>query len=156
MKHINKNQNRADYLGLISRINLERLDLFLVLPDTANDYCGELIEEGMGAMRSPPLDKKLSQATAVKMMQDLAASSGHWLERLTLHLTRVTYYDRTDPRILCAKLQVRREKRAGTQDHFEFRGKQAWTTNKQMEEDLEPEWPDVFSVPRPRTRFTAV
>jgi hypothetical protein len=144
MKHTDEIQDRADCLGLISRINLERLDLFLSLPGRANEYCGKLIPEGMGAMDSPPLDKKRSQAAAVEMMQDLAAGSGHWLERLTLHLTRMACYDRGDPCKLWAKLQVRRDKRAGAQDHFEFRGKQEWDYKEKMEEDLELEWPFVF------------
>jgi hypothetical protein len=127
----------------MSRMNLERLDLFLHLPGTANDYCGELIQERTGTS-SPSLDKKRSQAAAVGMMQNLAAGSGHWLKRLTLHLTRMTYDERADPIELWAKLQVRQSKRTGAQDHFEFRGKQQWDRQEKMEEDLELEWPVLF------------
>jgi hypothetical protein len=144
MKHTDKIQDRADYLALMSRMNLERLDLFLDLPGTANDYCGELIREGMGEMRSPSLDKKQSQVAAVDMMQDLAAGPGRGLERLTLHLFRMASWDRGDPCRLWAKLQVRQVKRAGEQDHFEFRGKQEWNFEDKIEEDLELEWPVVF------------
>jgi hypothetical protein len=144
MEYTNEIQDRANCLRLISRIELKRLDLFLNLPGTANDYCGELIPERMGEMRSPSLDKKRSQVAAVEMMQDLAAGSGHWLERLTLHLTRMTYCDRADPCKLWAKLQVRRDKRAGAQDYFEFSGKQEWDFKDRIEEDLELEWPVVF------------
>jgi hypothetical protein len=145
MKHTDKIQDRADCLALMSRMNLERLDLFLNLPGAANDYCGELIPRGMGEMRSPSLDKKRSQAAAVEMMQNLAAGPGRWLERLTIHLTRMASWDRGDPCKLWAKLQVRQDKhRAGEQDHFEFRGKQEWNFEEKMEEDLELEWPVVF------------
>jgi hypothetical protein len=141
MKHTDDLQDRANCLALVSCMKLERLDLFMDIPGSANDYCGKLIAEGMGAMRSPSLDKKRSQAAAVEMMQNLAIASGHWPERLTLHLTRMSYCDRADPYRLWAKLQVRHSKRAGVHDHFEFCGKQEWNSR---EEDLELEWPVLF------------
>ncbi|KAH7385164.1 hypothetical protein DE146DRAFT_748088 [Phaeosphaeria sp. MPI-PUGE-AT-0046c] len=137
-------KQRSEYLELMSRMTLERLELFMELPSTATDFCDELASGRRGGTISPSLDKERSQAAAVEIMQSLSAGKAQPLERLTMHLTRMSCDERLDPYKLWAKLQVRRDERSGMQDHFEFRGKQRWSFREGVEEELELEGPNVF------------
>lgn len=131
-------ESREKSLELISSMRLEKLDLFLHLPDEASDYSAELTQDAMGTRPAPELDIEGSRKAAVKIMEDVSRAQIRPLERLTLHIVRTGRSDRWQPYLMFGKLQVRRPKGEGLvgDDVYEFRGKQEWGGMGDLQEEL--------------------
>jgi len=131
-------ESREKSLELISSMRLEKLDLFLHLPDEASDYSAELTQDAFGNRPTPELDIKGSRKAAVKIMEDVSRAQMRPLERLTLHIVRIGRLDRWQPFLMFGKLQVRRRKGEGLDGDnvYEYRGKQEWCGMGDLQEEL--------------------
>ncbi|KAH3914550.1 hypothetical protein HBH56_090730 [Parastagonospora nodorum] len=129
---------REKSLELISSMRLEKLDLFLHIPDEASDYSAELTQDAMGTRPAPELDIEGSRKAAIKIMEDISRVQIRPLERLTLHIVRTGRLDRWEPYLMFGKLQIRRRKDEGLggDNLYEFRGKQEWGGMGDLQEEL--------------------
>jgi hypothetical protein len=126
-------------------MNLLKLDLFLHLPNEACDYSALLMQDPMGTIPAPPLDKDRSRKAAIGIIGTISKAQTQppeWLELhtvssaqrrplewLTLHFTRTGYSDRFQPYQMCADMQVRRSKNEDAEgdEAYEVRGRQSWS-----------------------------
>lgn len=114
-------------------MKLRRLDLFLHLPHGKSLYSDRLVQNAMGTISPPPINKEGSKLAAVKIMETISKAQRLPLEILTLYLSRTGSEDRAQPYIMQGTMQLKRSEMNGG---FEVRGKQEWSWGMQLEEDM--------------------
>jgi hypothetical protein len=123
---------------MFATMNLRKLDLFLHLPQASSDFSTELRQNAMGTIAAPPLDKDKSKMAAITIMKNVSQAQERPLEWLTLHISRTGYFDRGQPFLMHAKMQVRRRPEIDIQgdDDYEVRGNQTWEGMADLDEQL--------------------
>ncbi|KAI4638964.1 uncharacterized protein J4E78_011050 [Alternaria triticimaculans] len=126
------------HLVALVGMNLTKLDLWLHIPQEANDYSEKLVQDIWGNIPHPELNKESTIASATGIADRLLGSGQGAFKWLTLHLSREGASDRCQPYMMYSKLQLRlngrSEKTRG--DKWDVRGKLDWSYEPTLMEDL--------------------
>lgn len=119
-------------------MRLKKLDLYLHIPGTANAYSAKLVQNAMGTIAPPPLDKQSATAAAIGIAEVVSDAQQDSLEWLTLHLARTGYSDRCQVYMMYSRLQLRRTAYDGVEQdrRWERRGEMEWYGWPSLREDL--------------------
>lgn len=119
-------------------MRLKKLDIYLHIPGEASDFSDKLVQDVMGSIEPPRLNKKSSIAAAISIADEISERQKLPLEWLTLHISRTGYYDRFQSYLMHAALQLRRTDGPIDADRgsYEVRGKTDWDDLFPLEEDL--------------------
>lgn len=116
------------HLTVLSTMHLKKLDLHLHIPDEASEYSDKLVQDAMGTIPHPLLNKQGSIAAAINIAEAISESQPNPLQWLTLHLSRTGYEDRAQPYMMHTGLQIRRNHRTNQrrESKYSVRGKMDW------------------------------
>ncbi|PVI03213.1 hypothetical protein DM02DRAFT_640793 [Periconia macrospinosa] len=116
------------HLAILSTMCLKKLDLYLHIPDEASVFSERLVQDAMGSIPAPSLDKSGSIAAAIDIAEVISKSQTDPLQWLMLHISRTGYEDRGQPYMMDTALQIRRtnDTSQSPASKYKARGKMEW------------------------------
>ena len=119
-------------------MDLKKLDLFLHIPTEASEYSDKLVQNMMGSIAPPPLNKKSSIKAATDIALYVSNRQADELDWLTLHISRTGSIDRAQPYMMFSGLQLRRNERVdgATSSKYNVRGSMEWRWFSSIEEEI--------------------
>ena len=119
-------------------MNLKKLDLFLHIPSEASAYSEKLIQNAMGTIAPPPLNKKSSIKAATDIARHISEQQANELDSLTLHISRTGFSDRAQPYLMFSGLQLRRDECEYKLNNanYSVRGNMEWCSLSSLEEEI--------------------
>ena len=131
-------QTEPEYLEILSTMDLKKLDLFVHIPTEASEYSDELVQNMMGSIAPPPLNKKSSIKAATDIALHVSNRQADELNWLTLHISRPGLIDRAQPYMMFSGLQLRRNEREDgvTNSKYSVHGSMDWTFDSSIEEEI--------------------
>lgn len=125
-------------MEVLKSMRLKKLDLYLHIPQEASEYSAELIQDWMGNIKAPELEKEGSITAATSIAEAISGSQHDDLQWLTLHLSRTGLSDRFQTYLMRTRLQLRRNEFTCDKhcSRWIVRGKMDWHDDCSFEEDL--------------------